>query len=255
MGLNRLSGKVAIITGAAQGIGKGFAIKFVEEGAKVVATDLNLEGLKETVEGIKKTHGNTITALKHDVSSEEEWKAVCQKAVERFGGIDLLVNNAAYCSNTNLFQSTVEIFHKTMNANALGTLLGILAVTPYMQERKAGSIVNMSSIAGLKGGMGGGCTYSMSKGAITILTKDAAIALAPFKIRVNSIHPSAVLTPALESFFEQNPHTKEPLMQAIPLNDISYPIDIANVAVFLASDESRYVTGSQYSVDGGINAR
>jgi NAD(P)-dependent dehydrogenase (short-subunit alcohol dehydrogenase family) len=252
--MGRLSGKVAIITGAASGMGKEIARLFAEEGAKVVATDVQEEVLQVTVKNIAATYGDSIIGLKLDVTSESDWKAVVEDTVSKYGNINALVNNAGYTSGVQLEDTTIDVYTRTMNINALGNLLGILAVLPSMKENGQGSIVNISSIGGIVGGQGG-ATYSMSKGASRLLTKDAAVELAKYNIRVNSIHPGAIATEMTVAYLEANPEIAKGATLTMPLGRFGDPIDIAYTALFLASDESKYQTGSEVIVDGGVTCK
>ena len=252
--MGRLSGKVAIITGAAAGMGKEMARLFTEEGAKVVATDVQEGALQEAVKGIAAAYGDSIIGMKLDVTSEEDWKTVVAATISKFGNISVLVNNAGYTSGVQLEQTTVDVYNRTMNINALGNLLGVLAVVPSMKEVGKASIVNISSIGGIVGDQGG-AVYSMSKGATRLLTKDVAVQLAPYNIRCNSIHPGGIMTEMARAYLEDNPEIAKGATATMPLGRFGEPIEIAYTALFLASDESSYQTGSEVIVDGGVTCK
>jgi len=250
--MGRLENKVAIITGAAGGMGKADAILFAQEGAKVVITDMQEEKVKEVAQEIVNNGGEAI-ALKQDVSSEEDWIKVVGAAMERFGKIDVLVNNAGVSNATPMLEMTVEAFERTMSINVTSVFLGQKHVIPKMIENGGGSIVNISSIAGLRGSSGSG-PYTASKGAVRLLTKATAVDFAKQNIRCNSIHPGFIETPMTEGFFADERMTGWFLSQT-PMPRLGKAEDIAKAVLFLASDESSYITGAELPVDGGVTAR
>jgi len=252
--MSRLSGKVAIVTGAAGGIGLASAEQMAKEGAKVVATDVQFDLLQKGVNAINKSGGDAI-ALKLDVTSPKEWKAVVDKTIEKYGKVDILVNNAGIHVAKGILQEDLEGWNKVIAINATGVFLGMKAVIPHMQENGMGSIINISSIAALVGGAGdgGGAAYSASKGAVRSITKHAAQNFAKDKIRVNSIHPGPIYTPMMENLGYTKEAAVRDLKDASPLPPhVGDPIDIAYGVVYLASDESRYVTGEELVIDGGF---
>lgn len=251
--MGRLENKVAIVTGAAGGMGAAEARLFAKEGAYVVATDVQEGLLNETVSNINAEYGERVIGLKHDVSSEHDWIVVVEEAVKKFGKIDVLVNNAGiYNANTNVTEIDVEDFEKILSINVTGSFLGIKHVVPEMKKNKSGSIINISSVAGLVGGQGG-TAYTASKGAVRLLTKSTALNVAKDGIRVNSVHPGAIMTPILEKAYRDNGEGFEDFLKSyIPIGYVAEPEDVAYPVLFLASDESRYMTGSEVVVDGGI---
>lgn len=243
----RLSGKIAIITGAAQGMGAAHAKLFVEEGAKVVLTDL----LEEKGEALVNELGSdNALFVKQDVSSEEDWKNVIKKAKEKFGKIDILVNNAGITTSKTIEQTSLADYQKVVNINQVSVFLGMKEVFPIMKENGGGSIVNISSYNGIVGGMIG---YTDTKFAVRGMTKAAALEGASFNIRVNSVHPGAIETPMLH--MEENKAAIEQFIQAIPLHRVAQAREISELVLFLASDESSYSTGAEFIADGGISAQ
>ena len=241
----RLSGKVAIITGAARGQGAAEARRFVAEGARVVLTDVLDTELKTVGEEL----GSSALALPYDVGNEDTWASCVQAAVETYGGVDILVNNAAVYWTRPLVQEKVADFERLLRTNLIGGLLGLQAAVPAMIERGGGSIINISSFAGSHGIYGHGA-YGMSKWALRGMTQTAAIELGVHGIRVNAVLPgsidTAMLPVAREEFATRFEH--------VPLGRVGVVDEIAEAVLFLASDESSYLTGSELAVDGGISA-
>lgn len=248
--MGRLLGKVAIITGAAGGQGEAEARLFAKEGAKVVATDVQYELLQSVVNDINATYGDVALAIKHNVADENDWIEVVKQTVEKFGKVDILINNAGIVGKTlPLEEITPDEWDKVMNINALGNLLGIKHVVPEMKKVGQGSIVNISSIAGING-LGGISAYSASKGATRTLTKGAAVTLGPDHIRVNSIHPGYIESPMTKDLLA-NEEIRKKFISDVPLGHIGTPEDVAYAALFLASDESRFINGEELVIDGG----
>lgn len=250
--MQRLKGKVAIITGAASGMGKAGVELFALEGARIVATDINYTGLVEVVNAISKD--NNVIAIKHDVASVKDWEHVVNETIDKFGQIDILINNAGIFgqeATLSIDEMSIEIWDKYVAVNATSNFLGIKKVIPYMKEKKYGSIINISSINGMFGGSG--VNYCSSKGANRMLARSSAIELAPFNIRVNSIHPGYIQTGMTKAIDENTEYLNE-IIRKIPLGRPGEAIDVANLMLFLASDESKYITGSEIVIDGGWTA-
>jgi cyclopentanol dehydrogenase len=250
--MKRLLNKVAIITGAAGGMGAAMAKLFASEGAKVMATDVQSEKLALWVEDAKQS-GISIEHMTHDVTSEADWQKVTEKTLTLYGRLDILINNAGvYPGYITTEGTTKEQWDKVIAINLTGPFLGCHICIPHIRKSGSGSIVNISSIAGLVGG--NGPAYSASKGGLTLLTKDLAVELAKDKIRVNSIHPGGVLTPMTEDMFKTEAGN-EIMKTLCPLGRIGNAMEIAYGALYLASDESTYTTGSELVIDGGLVAR
>ena len=249
--MNRLKGKTAIVTGAAGGMGKAKALLFAREGATVMATDNQFEKLETWVKEAK-VSGLHIECLKHDVTSESDWEKVVNATVQVFGKIDILVNNAGVFPAGSTTENTdAAAWEKIIAINLTGPFLGTRAVLPHI-KKQGGSIVNVASIAGNVGG--NGPAYTASKGGLRLLTKDMAVEFAKYGIRVNSLHPGGVKTPMTE-FFEKMPGHEELIKNLCPQGRMAEPEELANGALFLASDESSFMTGAELVIDGGLIAR
>lgn len=247
--MGRLEGKVVIITGAANGMGATEASLFAKEGAKVVATDVQTEPLKKVVQEIK-NNGGEAKAFEHNVTSEEEWKNVIAETVKAYGQIDVLVNNAGVSSPKTIANMEMDEWNKVMNINLNGCVIGMKYVIPEMQKAGGGSVINVSSIGGLVG-MAGTSPYTAAKGALRSLSKSAAVDYAKDTIRVNSLHPGIIQTPMTAPSME---HAMEYYKTFTQLPYLGKPEDVAYGALFLASDESRFMTGSELVIDGGWTA-
>jgi 3alpha(or 20beta)-hydroxysteroid dehydrogenase len=252
MGKSRLEGKVALITGGARGMGASEAQLFLDEGAKVVITDILDEVGQETARRLS-PDGSRCIFYRHDVTNESEWDSVVADAIGAFGQIDVLVNNAGIFERGSILDTSLKNFERTMDINVTGVFLGMKTVAPHMVQRKQGSIINISSVAGLNG-TPGFIAYGASKWAVRGMTKGVAKELAPFGVRVNSIHPGIIDTPMLQTFDEAGEGVREMVRTRIPLGYEAEPIHVARLALYLGSDDSAYSTGSEFIVDGGWSA-
>ncbi len=243
--MERLKDKVIIITGAAQGMGKVHAERAIAEGAKVVITDIN----EEKGQAVAATLGSDALFIKHNVVSESDWENVVQTTLEHWGKIDVLVNNAGITYNMKIEEITLDDYMKIVNINQVSVFLGIKSVTATMKAQNSSAIINISSMNGLTGGAIG---YTDTKFAVRGMTKAAARELSPFNITVNSVHPGVIHTPMLEQ-----PGVKEAVdkfKQTIPMRRVAQAEEVSNMIIFLASDEARYSTGSEFVIDGGVTA-
>jgi 3alpha(or 20beta)-hydroxysteroid dehydrogenase len=251
--MGRLDGKVALISGGARGQGATEARLFVREGAKVVFGDiLDAEGQK--VEAELRAAGGEATYVHLDVTSERDWRAAVETAVRQHGQLNVLVNNAGIIIRKGIEETSVEDWDRTQGINVKGVFLGTKYAIPAMRQAGGGSIINISSIAGLVGSTYGSAAYIASKGAVRLFTKATAIQHAKDHIRCNSIHPGPIETPMIQETLEDQAFLQERLRR-IPLGRIGKVEDVAYGVLYLASDESSYVTGSELVIDGGSTAQ
>lgn len=244
--MSRLKDKVAIITGAAQGMGAAHARLFVKEGAKVMITDV----LEQEGQALAEELGDHAKFMKLDVTKAEHWKDVVTAAEEAFGPINILVNNAGISVNQSIEDTTEEDYRRILDINQVSVFLGMKAVIPSMKKTANGSIVNISSINGIVGGAIG---YTDTKFAVRGMTKAAALELGQSGIRVNSVHPGVIETPMIAQ--EDAKEAIQEFAKMIPAKRIAKPKEVSNLVLFLASEESSYSTGSEFIVDGGITAQ
>lgn len=254
--MKRVEGKTAIVTGAALGLGRASALMLAREGARLVLTDVReAEGAKLRDE-IAAAGGEAIF-VRHDVASEADWISVMTATLERFGGVDVLVNNAGVLFSSKIEETPLEKWRWLMSVNCDGVFLGVKHAIGAMKDH-GGSIINLSSVAGLVG-LPDISAYCASKGAVALLTKAAALecARARYAIRVNSIHPGGIWTPMLEVFVGKRgePSADAAAANMHPVGHAGEPDDIAHGVVYLASDESKFVTGSELVIDGGYTAQ
>ena len=247
----RLENKVALISGGARGMGAVEAKLFAEEGAKVIIGDiLEEEGRKVEAEINEAGGGCVFVSL--DVRSEEAWQNAVNEAVSRYGKLDILVNNAGIYRAHNVEETTSDEWDQVMDINAKGVFLGTKHAIPAMRDAGGGSIVNISSVAGLVGSRATSA-YNASKGAVRLLTKSTAIQYASDGIRANSVHPGTIETPMTEGFLA-DPSMRQDRMDRTPIGRLGKPEDVAYGALFLASDEASFMTGSELVIDGGRTA-
>lgn len=256
--MKRVENKVALITGAGLGIGKATALLLAQEGARLAITDVNDETGKSLTDEINAAGG--VAKFWHlDTTDEDNVSRVFAEVVDQFGAIDVLINNAGIAGvEKPTHEITKNEWEMLISVNVTGVFLCTKHVIPYMLKSSGGSIVNMSSIYGLVGA-GDLPPYHASKGAVRLMTKNDAIAYAEQNIRINSVHPGFIMTPLVEALAEESPlgadAFKQALADAHPIGHVGEPIDVAYGVLYLASDESKFTTGSELVIDGGYTAR
>lgn len=250
--MNRLDGKVTIITGAASGLGRVAAQKFAAEGSRVVVADIS-DGT-ETVAAIAQA-GGVAAYISLDVTSEDSWKETVAFALHTFGSVDVLYNNAGVMlgEDDNPVTTSVETYQRTMDINVKGVLLGCKYAIPTMLEQGKGSIINVASFVAHMGAATPQVAYTASKGAVLAMTREIAVIYARKGIRANALCPGPVMTPLLAAFLDNDEKRNRRLVH-IPMGRFGQPEEIANGALFLASDESSWMTGQSLIIDGGITA-
>ncbi len=252
----RVEGKVALITGAASGLGAESARRMAREGARMVLTDLQADAGQAVADEILAAGGQALFLI-HDVTDAARWADVVAAAVERFGRIDVLVNSAGVGSGGQpILEHTYEAWRRILSINLDGTFLGMRHAAPVMAAGGGGSIINLSSILG-KVGLAGASAYCASKGGVLMLTKAAAVELAPTGVRVNSVHPGFIETPMVINAIRDSENANEMrdmIISRHAMGRLGAPREIADGIVFLASDESSFMTGSELVIDGGYTA-
>jgi 3alpha(or 20beta)-hydroxysteroid dehydrogenase len=245
--MNQLDGKIALITGGAKGMGAIEAAQFVEAGATVVISDvLDAEGA-----AVADALGDACTFLHHDVRTEAGWATVIDGVMEAHGRLDVLVNNAGIAEGGGLMMdTTLELWQRMIDVNQTGVFLGMQAAAPAMEKSGGGSIINLSSIAGLQG-TPRAFAYGATKWAVRGISKSAAIELAPKGIRVNSVHPGLIDTDMLSGLGQD---TIDILLTNVPMGRLGGPAEVGRIVQFLASDDSAYCTGQEFTVDGGLTS-
>ena len=251
--MGRLDGKVCVITGAGGGMGREAAILFTEEGAKVCAADVSAPAAEETV-GL--CPDGSAFAFTVDVANEPQVEAMMAATAERFGGIDVLYNNAGISpdDDASILETSVEAWQRVQDVNTKGVFLCCKHGIPHLQKRGGGSIINVASFVAIVGAATSQISYSASKGAVLSMSRELAVQFAREGIRVNALCPGPVETPLLLNIFGDNPEALERRRIHWPMGRLAKPREVVNGALFLASDESSYVNGTSFLVDGGLTA-
>jgi NAD(P)-dependent dehydrogenase (short-subunit alcohol dehydrogenase family) len=250
--MNRLAGRVALVTGAAGGIGRATAARLSIEGAAVLVTDIAAEAGEAAVEEINDAGGKA-AFCHHDVASESDWEVATATVVELFGGLDIVVNNAGHGDLKTIEETTLEEWNRTVAVDQTGVFLGMKVPAPHLKKSDHASIINISSIFGASGGFGTSPAYHAAKGAVRTLTKNAALHWATAGIRVNSIHPGFIDTPLLDQARETE--FWDTMIGLTPMAHLGRPEDVAAGVAYLASDDAAFVTGVELYIDGGYLAR
>ena len=248
----RLQGKVVIISGGARGQGATEARMFAREGARIVIGDL-LDAEGQAVAAEIAESGGDCTYVHLDVTSEEDWRTAVETAVSAYGKVDVLINNAGIIESGRVEDLTVEQWDAVLDVNAKGVFLGTKAVIAEMRKAGGGSIINISSTSGIVGSINA-TAYNASKGAVRLLTKSTAVQYAREGIRANSIHPGPIETDMMQRVWEHPLRSREETEARIPMGHVGTVEDVSYAALFLASDESSYMTGSEMVIDGGLTA-
>ncbi len=255
--MGRVAGKMALVTGAASGLGAASAAMLAREGAKVALTDINGPRVAEVADEINRIVPGSAWAFEHDVTSEAQWISVLDQAVDALGGLNVLVNNAGIGGNGSVEDETFEGWKRTHAVDTDSVFLGCKYALPHMRAHAPGSIVNISSIAGLIAGHNM-AAYNSAKAGVWMLSKSVALHCAKrgYGIRSNSLHPTFIKTPILdkyvERFGEETAYAK--LARQVPIGHLGEPDDVAHAVIYLASDESKFITGAEIKIDGGISA-
>lgn len=255
----RVQGKMAFITGGASGLGEASAIMLAREGAKIVVADINYAGAKDVAARINATHPGVAHAVKLDVTSESDWKAALAEGNEFMGGINVLFNNAGIGGGSTVEDTDFETWKKVMAVDTDSVFLGCKYALAYMRPHAPGSIINTSSIAGLIAGHNM-ASYNAAKAAVWLLSKSVALHCAKrgYRIRCNSIHPTFIDTPILDGMLGRPGMTRDELKaklaKQVPLGVVGDTDDVAYAVLYLASDESKFITGAELKIDGGISA-
>ena len=248
--MERLTGRVALVTGAAGGIGSATAVRLAAEGAAVLVTDVaDAQSLVERIVA----SGGRAAYVRHDVTSESEWSAAVSAAVDQFGRLDILVNNAGIGDRLSLEETPLDNYERVIAITQTSVFLGMKAAAAALHSSGNGSVINISSIFGSSGGFGSSPAYHAAKGAVRAITKSTALHWATTGVRVNSIHPGFIKTPMLDE--SMGTPAEQMMFDLTPMGHLGRPEDIAAGVAYLASDDAAFVTGSELYIDGGYMAR
>ena len=250
--MDRLTGRTAIVTGAASGIGKATAQRLAAEGANVVITDINDAAGQAVVDGLK-GQGYTAAFMHHDVTQADDWQRVIDDTVTAYSGLDILVNNAGMGDLLDIDAATQADWDRTIAIDQTSIFLGMKLASPHLKASGHGSVVNISSIFGISGGFGTSPAYHAAKGAVRTLTKNVALLWAQQGVRVNSVHPGFIDTPILAE--TKGTPFEQVMLDMTPMGRLGRPEEIAAAVAYLASDDASFVTGCELAVDGGYLAR
>ncbi|MCC5861511.1 MAG: glucose 1-dehydrogenase [Gammaproteobacteria bacterium] len=255
--MGRVAGKIALVTGAAQGLGLAISARLLEQGARVVMTDINADGVRASARTLGDQHPGQVVGLAHDVTDEPRWQAVVGETAEIFGGLHVLVNNAGIGFTGTVEQTRYEDWQRLHRVDLDSVFLGCKYAIPVMRASGGGSIINVSSIAGIIAGHNF-AAYNSAKAAVRHLSKSVALGCARdgSNIRCNSIHPVFIDTPILDDIVgaADRDAALAKLARQVPLGRIGEPDDVAWAVVYLASEESKFITGAELKIDGGISA-
>ncbi len=257
--MGRVSGKLAFITGGAQGLGACFARMMAAEGAKVFITDVNLKGAEETAAAINADHPGAVSFCRHDVTKRDDWDAALTRAAQFMGGVSVLINNAGIGGWGNIETESLENWRRTFDIDLDAIFIGTQLAMPYLKASQPASIINISSVAGMIA-HGDMMSYNAAKAGVWMLSKSIALhcARAGYDIRCNSVHPVFTRTPIIDPLVSLGGGGKageDRLTKQIPLARLGEPEDVGYCVLYLASDESRFVTASEFKIDGGITAQ
>lgn len=257
--MGRVDGKKVLITGGAQGLGACFGRMLVDEGAQVALTDINAEGAEATAAAINKDHPGAAIAIKHDVTSKEDWENALAAAADHMGGVSVLINNAGIGTWGNIETETYEGWRRTQEIDVDSIFIGTQLAMPYLKDNQPASIINISSVAGMVAD-GMMLSYNAAKSAVWMMSKSIALhcAKSGYDIRSNSVHPVFTRTPIVDPLIQMGGGGEEgekKLVRQIPLRRLGEPEDVGYCILYLASDESRFITAAEFKIDGGITAQ